>query len=168
MHAPDNGSQDNALNITKKQLKDRKVINLDIAAMDKTAEDYKEEDDARIFKSEKTGRGELVEGEWHKTADPVMCCYKLVNAKFAYWGLQGSVEGTIESSQTNLFHQTLRKAFTLIDKWHGLTMEDIRRLEAESKAELNAKLAESGTPVATADDDEAKSGGGAGGSGEKK
>mmetsp|Transcript_27881 Transcript_27881/g.65818 ORF Transcript_27881/g.65818 Transcript_27881/m.65818 type:complete len:326 (-) Transcript_27881:57-1034(-) len=169
MHAPDNGSQENALGLDAARLKKRSVETLDILDdIDTTAEDYKEEEDPRIFKSTTTGRGELTTG-WAETADPVMTCYKLVDAEFAYWGLQTKVERTITDSQRKLFRTTLRQAFTLIDKWHGLTMEDIRRLEAESKAELNKTLAETGANVdeTTAAERDASAGaaGGAGGAG---
>ena len=143
MHLPDNGSTENALNLSKDLLKKRKVETLDVAALNKEEEGYKAENDPRVFLSTKTGRGKLVKG-WETSAKPVMCCYKLVTADFKYWGLQGKIEGTIESKNRLLFQRSLAHAFCLIDEWHGLTMADIRRLEEQSKAELNSALNKEG------------------------
>ena len=59
------------------------------------AQDYKEEWDPAKFKSEKTGRGELKK-DWKDTSEPVMCCYKLVECEFKWFGLQGMVESRIQ------------------------------------------------------------------------
>jgi hypothetical protein len=32
-----------------------------------------------------------------------MCVYKLVQADFAYWGMQSAVEGAVQRGQTSLF-----------------------------------------------------------------
>lgn len=156
MHLPDTGDTENALNLSKDELKRRKVEKLDIVELDTSSDQYKEANDPRLFLSQKTGRGKLVKG-WQASAKPVMCCYKLVTADFKYWGLQGKIEGSIEAKNRMLFQFSLAQAFCLIDEWHGMTMADIRRLEAESKAELNSAL---GVEGATAD--EAKSGAGEG------
>ena len=46
-----------------KKLKDRTVVNIDIANDSVDANDYKKDEDPKTFKSEKTGRGPL-EGDW--------------------------------------------------------------------------------------------------------
>lgn len=157
MHLPDAGQTENALNLSKDQLKKRSVEHLDVAALDPTAENYKEANDPRFFLSAKTGRGKLAKG-WQASSDPVMCCYKLVTADFKYWGLQTKIEGTIESKNRLLFQTSLAQAFCLIDEWHGMTMADIRRLEDQSKAELNNALAAGGAVV---EGDESKDNSGA-------
>ncbi|KAG2988414.1 hypothetical protein PC120_g23385 [Phytophthora cactorum] len=48
-------------------------------------------------------------------------------------------EKIIRDQQRQLFHNTLRQAQCQTDEWYGLTMEDIRRLEAEVVAKLEAK-----------------------------
>ena len=48
-------------------------------------------------------------------------------------------EKTIRDQQRQLFHNTLRQAQCQTDEWHGLTMEDIRRLETEVVSKLEAK-----------------------------
>jgi len=134
MHYPDNGVTDNTLSLPPKDLKERKVCYLDIADPVPPG-DYIENEDPTKFKSHKTGRGLLKPG-WAKDHQPVMTCYKLVTADFKYWGFQTKVEGMIDGYEQKLFSSTLRQAFCLIDEWHGLTMEDIRRIENEVKEEL--------------------------------
>ena len=46
-----------------KRLKDRGVVRIDIANDVVNAADYKKDEDPKLFKSEKTGRGPL-SGEW--------------------------------------------------------------------------------------------------------
>lgn len=134
MHFPDNGHSENVLHLKDKDLKVRQVVNIDIAEP-VPPEEYIESEDPSKFKSAKTGRGLLTPG-WAKDHQPVMTCYKLVTADFKYFGLQTKVEKIIDNYEFKLFKQTLRQAFCLIDEWHGLTMEDIRRMESEVKEEL--------------------------------
>lgn len=101
--------------------------------------------DASIYKSKTTGRGPLAPG-WETTHAPVMTCYKLVRAQFKYFGAQTKVENTIIKSQRDLFARTLGSSFCMIDEWNGLTIADIRRLEATAAAELNASVL-SASPV---------------------
>jgi hypothetical protein len=75
-----------------------------------------------------------------------MTCYKLVRAQFKYFGAQTKVENTIIKSQRDLFARTLGSSFCMIDEWNGLTIADIRRLEATAAAELNASVL-SASPV---------------------
>jgi len=69
--------------------------------------DYREDEDPRMFKSEKTGRGPLSDG-WRKeyehasnltgkdaTDKRIMCAYKLCKVEFRYWGMQSRIEGFI-------------------------------------------------------------------------
>ena len=47
------------------------------------------------MRSEKAGRGPLTK-DWKETSDPVMCCYKLVEVEFKWFGLQGTVESRVQ------------------------------------------------------------------------
>ena len=58
-------------------------------------QDYKEEWDPTKFLSKKTGRGKL-RSNWKDTSRPIMCCYKLVECEFKWFGLQGTVESRIQ------------------------------------------------------------------------
>lgn len=85
------------------KLKQREVIHIDIANDPIIASDYKEAEDPKKFKSQKTGRGPLVEADWMKKANPVMTCYKLVTCEFKWFGLQGRLESFIQRSEKRLF-----------------------------------------------------------------
>ncbi|CAI5717121.1 hypothetical protein KXD40_007419 [Peronospora effusa] len=137
MHKADTGISENALGMTKQELSQRKVEILDIAEKI-PKQTLKEDCDPATYKSIKTSRGPLTRG-WMNTVDPVMTCYKVVRINFDYWGVQGKAEKVIRDQQRQLFHNTLRQAQCLTDEWYGLSMEDIRRLEAEVVAKLEAK-----------------------------
>jgi hypothetical protein len=95
---------------------------------------------------------------WKKSVSPVMTCYKLVTCEFKWFGLQGRIENFIQKSEQRLFtafHRYFlinlilnpclgsifsRHVFCTIDKWHGLTMEDIRAIEDKTKEELEQKI----------------------------
>ncbi|KAF1774568.1 START-like domain [Phytophthora cactorum] len=120
VHKADRGDSENAIGMSSSELKQRKVEVLDIA--------------------EKMPKQELKEDrDPATTVDPIMTCYKVVRINFDYWGVQGKAEKIIRDQQRQLFHNTLRQAQCQTDEWYGLTMEDIRRLEAEVVAKLEAK-----------------------------
>ena len=142
-HKPDNGQQVNVHGLKKEELEKRSIDNIDIA--DNSAvrsSDYKEHEDPTKFKSEKTGRGQLVKEEWMKTSDPVMCCYKLYKVKFKWTLLQTAVESLIMKAVRRLLLNFHRQVFCWIDKWYGMTIEDIRELEAKTKEELDKQRQE--------------------------
>lgn len=66
-----------------------------------------------------------------------MCAYKLVTCEFKWFGLQGTVESRIQKAYPRLFRNFHRQVFCWLDQWYGLTIEDIRRLEEETKRELD-------------------------------
>jgi len=66
-----------------------------------------------------------------------MCCYKLVTCEFKWWGLQGQVESRIQKVYPRLFRNFHRQVFCWLDEWYDLTMDDIRRIEEETKADLD-------------------------------
>ena len=59
------------------------VVHIDIANDAVLSADYKAEEDPKKFKSEKTGRGPL-SGDWKKSTQPIMTCYKLVTVNFKW------------------------------------------------------------------------------------
>lgn len=149
MHAPDNGSQENVHELPPEKLKIREVDVIDIAsdpvlpkdghrrhAGCSTGEDYKENEDPSTFKSKKTGRGPL-KGDWMKTVKPVMCAYKLVTVEFKWFGLQSKIETFIQKTERRIFLNFHREVFCWIDRWYGMTMADIRKLEEQTKRELD-------------------------------
>ncbi|XP_039297702.1 phosphatidylinositol transfer protein beta isoform isoform X4 [Nilaparvata lugens] len=118
------------------KLKQREVVHIDIGNDPVSTGDYKKDEDPSLFKSEKTGRGPLT-GKWIEKVDPVMTCYKLVTVEFKWFGLQTRVENFIQKSERRLFTTFHRQVFCWMDRWHGLTMEDIREIEEKTKEELD-------------------------------
>jgi len=136
-HIGDRGQQENVHELDKKALKERQVVPIDIANDAVTTADYKKETDPKLFKSEKTGRGPLEGESWRDNAEPVMTAYKLVTVQFKWWGLQNKVENFIQGTEKRIFTNFHREVFCWMDKWHGMTMADIRALEEETKAKLD-------------------------------
>jgi hypothetical protein len=163
-HLPGRGDLENVHQLSPEKLALREVVVIDIAADLVNAEDYDQKEDPRRFKSNKTGRGPLNPG-WIKTvrivlklfldngkcmnfnwicslnvsllqAEPVMTCYKLVTCHFNWFGLQGRIERMIHRQQLRLFTKFHRQVFCWLDRWHGLTLEDIRNLEKAVQGEL--------------------------------
>jgi len=129
--AKGNCTEENIIGLSKKQLKTRRIINIDLANQDKNHDDYREKNDPTLFSSTTTSRGQLVVGEWMKTSDPVMTAYKVVEVCCAsFWPAGGKAENSIINAQEDSFAYTHASAFTTIDSWIGLTMKDIRILEA--------------------------------------
>ncbi len=83
-----------------------------------------------------------MKGNWRDTVQPVMCAYKLVTVEFKWFGLQTRVEKFIQQSERRLFTKFHRQLFCWLDKWYGLTMADIRRIEEQVKAELDKEIKE--------------------------
>ncbi|KAM9812365.1 phosphatidylinositol transfer protein alpha isoform-like [Syngnathus typhle] len=141
-HKPDMGEQENVHGLEKSQWDTAEVVQIDIA--DRTAisdNDYKADQDPAIFKSEKTGRGPLGP-EWKKEilnnpSCPHMCAYKLVSVNFKWMGLQSKVEAIIQKMEKRIFTHFHRQLFCLIDKWIDLSMDDIRKMEEDTKKELD-------------------------------
>jgi len=143
-HYADRGTTENIHQLDEKQLKKREVIIIDIAESVSKG-DHKLDEDPTVYRSEKTGRGPLKnegESKWFHSAEPVMTCYKLVTCEFKWFGLQTKVESFIMQTEKRLFSNFHRQVFCWTDKWHGMTMEDIRALEDKTKEELEKKRAE--------------------------
>jgi len=137
LHVGDIGMQQNVHELPPEKLKTREVVHIDIANDPISSADYKPLEDPTKFKSEKTGRGPLVGNEWMKNVDPVMTCYKLVTCEFKWFGLQSRIESFIQKSERRLFTTFHRQVFCWMDRWYGLTMDDIRAIEEKTKEELD-------------------------------
>ncbi|VDD80154.1 unnamed protein product [Mesocestoides corti] len=136
MHVQDKIDIENIHELSPENLAKREVIYIDIASDPDRG--YKAEWDPKLFQSKTTGRGPLSKQRWWENTDmPVMCAYKLVTCEFQWWGLQTVVENYIARLEQRIFHTFHRQLFCSIDSWHGLSMDDIRRLEAQTKLELD-------------------------------
>uniref|UniRef100_A0A3B1JYA1 Phosphatidylinositol transfer protein beta isoform n=1 Tax=Astyanax mexicanus TaxID=7994 RepID=A0A3B1JYA1_ASTMX len=148
-HKPDMGSLENVHDLDPETWKTVEVVPIDIADRSQVEPgDYKQEEDPAVFHSEKTGRGPLGP-EWKSELAanenaPRMCAYKLVTVKFKWWGLQSKIEHFIHKQEKRIFTNFHRQLFCWMDSWVGLTMEDIRRMEAETQKELE-EMRSSGT-----------------------
>lgn len=141
MHADDRGTQENAVNLSDEDLAKRKVDYLNIACDGSVA--MEEGEDPTKFLSKKTGRGNL-KTTFIEDHDPIMTCYKVVKLRFKVFGLQSRVENW--GHQYGLrtpFLKYHRKLFCWIDEWYGLTIDDIRSMEAETARITKQKIEES-------------------------
>lgn len=143
------GTTDNCLNLTPEQLAERIVEHIDIAYDEVSPKHYKEEEDLKYFKSVKTGRGPLVDG-WRTNFQPVMCSYKQVNAYFEVFGLQTKVEEFIHSCIREVLLLGHRQAFAWVDEWIDMTLEDVRKYEAQLQQQTNTLLKESQLDIGNA------------------
>lgn len=136
-HVEGDGTIDNVHHLPDDIKAKRNIVKIDIADNSKCQKnDYKEDEDPTKFLSEKTGRGHLGPN-WEKAQNPVMCCYKLYSIKFKWFGLQTKVESIIQKSVFRLLYNFHRQVFCWIDKWFGMAIEDIRKLETETKEKLD-------------------------------
>jgi len=138
IHLPDRGTTENAHNLSPTELSKREVVQVNIASDHEFlhSADVKPETSPSQFVSQKTGRGPL-NSSWRETCHPVMCAYKLVTVHFKWFGLQKMVESFTHQQYPRLFSKFHREVFCWIDKWHGLTMEDIRAIEEKAQRELD-------------------------------
>jgi len=131
------GTTENPFDLPEEKLKEREVDHIDIAFDE--PRHYKEEEDPKKFKSVATNRGPLMEG-WRETDKPIMCSYKLVHAAFEVWGLQTKVEAMIHSTIRDVLLLGHRQAFTWVDEWINMTLDDVREYEKRIQEETNQKV----------------------------
>uniref|UniRef100_A0A6Q2XFZ8 Phosphatidylinositol transfer protein beta isoform n=1 Tax=Esox lucius TaxID=8010 RepID=A0A6Q2XFZ8_ESOLU len=139
-HKPDMGTLENVHDLDGPTWKTVEVVPIDIADKEAVAHgDYKPEEDPALFKSTKTvlwKNSGSFNDLMNKPDCPKMCAYKLVTVKFKWWGLQTKVENFIHKQEKRIFTNFHRQLFCWIDNWVELTMADIRRMEEETKKEL--------------------------------
>ncbi|KAL6726918.1 hypothetical protein Aduo_008846 [Ancylostoma duodenale] len=137
IHLPDRGATPNAHGLPPDELAKRDVVHINIADDNEFlhAGDIQPSTTPSTYVSAKTGRGPL-SGSWRETVEPVMCAYKLVSVHFKWFGLQKMVESYTHTQYPRLFSKFHREVFCWMDNWHGLTMEDIRAIEAKAQKEL--------------------------------
>lgn len=143
-YIPDGGTSENVFGRSEVELKERTVDTIDIAYDPIDPSKYKAEEDPTIYVSEKTGRGKLAK-DWKETHNPVMCSYKECSVQLRVWGIQTAGEAYIHKiGLRDVFLSGHRQAFCWLDEWFGMKMEDIRKLEDQTKEDLNKLLAEDG------------------------
>jgi len=143
-YLPDGGTTENVMGRTDAELKNRTVDVVDIAYDPIPPAKYKEEEDPTIFVSQKTGRGQL-QPSWKDTSTPIMCSYKECSVEMRIFGIQTAAEKYIHQvALRDVLLHGHRQAFCWIDEWFGKTVDDMRKLEEETKEELSKLLASEG------------------------
>ena len=131
------GTIENVLHLTEDQLKKRDRVLIDISQY-AANEEVRKGEDMRVWHSEKRNIGPLKEG-WYKDCnmEKIMWCYKTVTITCKYFGLQTIVENLIRKQQLMIFTRSMRQMIGQMDEWDGLTIEDIRVMEEETKKRLD-------------------------------
>lgn len=140
LHYGDTGNQENIFQLPPDVLQKREVTVVDIANDPICSQDYVAAMDPKTFKSEKTGRGPL-RGDWMNTVSPVMTCYKMVTVDFRWFGLQRRVENFVQKFERRLFTAFHRQVFCTMDKWYGMTHDELDDFEAETREVLDRERA---------------------------
>uniref|UniRef100_A0A668SNN4 Phosphatidylinositol transfer protein alpha isoform n=1 Tax=Oreochromis aureus TaxID=47969 RepID=A0A668SNN4_OREAU len=131
-HKPDMGHLENVHGLDAETWKKVDVVYIDIA--DRSQVEPKE----HLVTQKKMCLFMYLQKELPNKKDcPHMCAYKLVTVKFKWWGLQNKVENFIQKQEKRLFTNFHRQLFCWIDKWIELNMEDIRRMEEQTRRELD-------------------------------
>lgn len=115
-----------------------KPIVIDIVNDPIDPRDYREDEDPSKCHSTKTGRGPLSK-DWRENQGdyPMMTSFKHYEIEFKWFGLQRVVESRIQKFVRRLLIKFHRQMFCWMDRWHGMTMEEIRKMEDETKMELD-------------------------------
>ncbi|CAL2037074.1 unnamed protein product [Caenorhabditis brenneri] len=145
LYFDDYGQQENVFNLNEKEKANRIIDYMDFVKDPMGSHDYCVEEDPKLYHSEKTGRGPLTD-DWvtdhRKKGLPIMCAYKLCKVEFRYWGMQTRAERWIHDlALRNTMMRAHRQAWAWQDEWTGLTMNDIRKLEAEAALHLSKVMA---------------------------
>ncbi|XP_067933017.1 protein retinal degeneration B-like [Watersipora subatra] len=154
----DSGTQENVFNLSQAQLRSRTVDVLDFVKDPVSAGDYKKEEDPKLYVSAATGRGPLTH-EWVKErtvkgvhSAPIMCAYKLCYVEFKYWGMQTKIERFIhDTALRKTMVRAHRQVWAWQDEWMELSIDDIRKLEAETQKALAEKMDFSGDQSSTSE-----------------
>ncbi|XP_055126054.1 membrane-associated phosphatidylinositol transfer protein 1 isoform X1 [Symphalangus syndactylus] len=147
-YLPDGGQQPNVFNLSGAERRQRILDTIDIVRDAVAPGEYKAEEDPRLYRSVKTGRGPLSD-DWARTAaqtGPLMCAYKLCKVEFRYWGMQAKIEQFIHDvGLRRVMLRAHRQAWCWQDEWTELSMADIRALEEETARMLAQRMAKCNT-----------------------
>lgn len=118
-------------------LKKRQRVTLDIAQY-VPKEEVSKTEDVSSWHSTKRNIGPLKENWFNDPQYPqIMWCYKNVTITCRYLGLQSIVENLIRKQQQMIFTRSMRQMIVQMDEWDGMTLDDIRKLEDETKRKLD-------------------------------
>jgi len=72
-----------------------------------------------------------------------MTAYKLVVVEFNKFGLQTLVEKKLMQYEERIFARFHRQCWCWVDQWYGLTLDDVRKIEASMQSLLEKQRAQS-------------------------
>ncbi|XP_053375025.1 protein retinal degeneration B-like isoform X3 [Mercenaria mercenaria] len=146
----DGGDLENIFGLSPSEMKERTLDYIDIVKDSISSGDYRREEDPKIFQSKTTKRGPLNDNwreEYSRASkvDPdkkIMTAYKLCRVEFKYWGMQTKIERFIHDiGLRKTMLRAHRQAWCWQDEYHGLKLEDIRKLEYETQLALQETMA---------------------------
>ncbi|KAK7846712.1 uncharacterized protein LOC136069229 [Quercus suber] len=70
-----------------------------------------------------------------------MTAYKLMTIDAPYWGFGRQLEQAMLAGERALFLESHRHCFAWIDKWYGMTLQQIYELEQQNDSMLDERLA---------------------------
>ncbi|XP_058512913.1 membrane-associated phosphatidylinositol transfer protein 2 isoform X2 [Ochotona princeps] len=142
----DAGENPNVFSLSPMEKNQLTIDFIDIVKDPVPPNEYKTEEDPKLFQSAKTQRGPLSDNwieEYKKQVFPLMCAYKLCKVEFRYWGMQSKIERFIhDTGLRRVMLRAHRQAWCWQDEWFGLSMENIRELEKEAQLMLSRKMAQ--------------------------
>lgn len=143
--ADDNGSQENALSLSEEELKQREIVNLNIAS-----EEFLHmtpETNVVNFKSQSLVRPRLdAEGLWMNNSTPIMCCYRVARINMSAKGLPGSriEQWGHRSAMTAAFLHYNRQVICWMDSWYGLDVSSVDGSSGATRSALTNKCSRHG------------------------
>ncbi|XP_077917181.1 membrane-associated phosphatidylinositol transfer protein 2 isoform X7 [Halichoerus grypus] len=142
----DAGENPNVFSLSPVEKNQLTIDFIDIVKDPVPPNEYKTEEDPKLFRSIKTQRGPLSDNwieEYKQQVFPLMCAYKLCKVEFRYWGMQSKIERFIhDTGLRKVMVRAHRQAWCWQDEWYGLNMENIRELEKEAQLMLSRKMAQ--------------------------
>eukprot|EP01117_Protostelium_nocturnum_P013076 TRINITY_DN4852_c4_g1_i1.p1 TRINITY_DN4852_c4_g1~~TRINITY_DN4852_c4_g1_i1.p1 ORF type:complete len:319 (-),score=114.95 TRINITY_DN4852_c4_g1_i1:69-1025(-) len=147
----DGKEKENVFDLPPDVLATRELDRVDIVNEAVDERHYKESEDPKLWVSKINGRGKLG-SDWQKTVSPKMVIHKLTKVEFRVWGFQTKVEQYLQKAMVrDIILLGHRQAFTWMDEWINLTIEEIRKYEKETKVYLdkimNGEILPDGTPA---------------------
>ncbi|XP_036907846.1 membrane-associated phosphatidylinositol transfer protein 2 isoform X5 [Sturnira hondurensis] len=142
----DAGENPNVFSLSPVEKNQLTIDFIDIVKDPVPPNEYRTEEDPKLFHSAKTQRGPLSDNwieEYKQQVSPIMCAYKLCKVEFRYWGMQSKIERFIhDTGLRKVMVRAHRQAWCWQDEWYGLSMENIRELEKEAQLMLSRKMAQ--------------------------
>ncbi|XP_066116805.1 membrane-associated phosphatidylinositol transfer protein 2 isoform X4 [Saccopteryx bilineata] len=142
----DAGENPNVFSLSPVEKNQLTIDFIDIVKDPVPPNEYRTEEDPKLFHSTRTQRGPLSDNwieEYKQQVCPIMCAYKLCKVEFRYWGMQSKIERFIhDTGLRKVMVRAHRQAWCWQDEWYGLSMENIRELEKEAQLMLSRKMAQ--------------------------